>query len=104
MQPPRARRTGATGQNKRRHARPRGEAGEGDEEEVSDSPSWEDIRWESAGNLCERLTLEIKREFKMSKPKPRNRAMGFYGDDREIFPAHNAGDVRRLDSCGENKG
>jgi len=94
-----ARRERATvrgGQNKRRHARPRGEAGEGDKEEVNPDLTFDGIRWEPAGNLAERSTVQIEREFHSSKPKPRNRAMGFCGeDDRLFFPAPQDGDVRR---------
>ena len=40
------------------------------------------IRWESANVFIEAQTRQIAREFKTSRPRPRNRAMGFYGDDR----------------------
>jgi len=49
--------------------------------------SAEEIRWEDANKFIERQTKEIEREFKTSRPKPRNRAMGFRGDDwpRRIY-------------------
>ena len=43
----------------------------------------EPVRWESANTVIEAQTRAIAREFKTSKPRPRNRAMGFRGDDRQ---------------------
>lgn len=40
----------------------------------------------SAGQLSEMITKQISREFKCSRPRPRNKAMGFYGKDFEITP------------------
>jgi hypothetical protein len=36
----------------------------------------------SANEFIEAQTRQIEREFKCSKPRPRNKAMGFKGDDR----------------------
>lgn len=42
-----------------------------------------DGAWEESANaLAERVTKQIEREFRCSKPKPRNRAMGFTGSDK----------------------
>lgn len=35
----------------------------------------------SAGKIVEAQTRQIEAEFKCSRPKPRNRAMGFKGED-----------------------
>ncbi len=37
----------------------------------------DNIIWESAHDFIERQTRKIAREFKTSRPKPRNKAMGF---------------------------
>lgn len=36
----------------------------------------------SANDFIERQTRNIEREFATSRPRPRNRAMGFKGSDR----------------------
>jgi hypothetical protein len=36
----------------------------------------------SAGCLSEQITASLAREFKTSRPRPRNRAMGFKGTDK----------------------
>jgi hypothetical protein len=36
----------------------------------------------SGDEFVARQTRQIEREFKCSRPKPRNRAMGFKGNDR----------------------
>lgn len=41
-----------------------------------------DITWVSANTLLEQQTKKIAQEFHASNPKPRNKAMGFTGDDR----------------------
>ena len=38
----------------------------------------EPIRWESGDVFVEAQSRQIAREFKTSRPRPRNRAMGFY--------------------------
>jgi len=43
----------------------------------------------SANHLIEAQTRAIEREFKCSRPRPRNRAMGFAGRDND-FPARNS--------------
>ncbi len=35
------------------------------------------ITWESADNISHRITKQIREEFGSSKPRPRNRVMGF---------------------------
>ena len=43
----------------------------------------EPIRWESANTFIEAQTKSMAREFKCSRPRPRNRAMGFKGFDKQ---------------------
>ena len=40
----------------------------------------------SANDFIEAQTKQIEREFKCSKPRPRNRAMGFKGSDKPKRP------------------
>lgn len=42
----------------------------------------DNIRWVSASTLIEEETARICREFGRSKPSPRNKRMGFKGDDK----------------------
>lgn len=42
------------------------------------------VRWLSASHLIEELTKEMAREFKTSRPRPRNRAMGFNSNDKPL--------------------
>lgn len=41
-----------------------------------------DVHWESAQKFIERQTVEIMREFKTSRPRPRNKRMGFRDEPR----------------------
>jgi hypothetical protein len=43
----------------------------------------EPIRWESGDVFVEAQTRQIAKEFKTSRPRPRNRAMGFWGSKEE---------------------
>jgi hypothetical protein len=45
-------------------------------------PDDDSVRWEPAQDVVSRQTERISREFMTSRPKPRNRVMGFSGDDR----------------------
>ena len=40
------------------------------------------IIWIPANTFIEEQTRQIEREFKTSRPRPRNKAMGFRGTDR----------------------
>lgn len=40
----------------------------------------------SASEFIEQQTKQIEREFKCSRPQPRNKAMGFYGTDKPETP------------------
>lgn len=40
----------------------------------------DEISWESGDTFVARQTKQIEREFKTSRPKPRNRRMGFRGE------------------------
>jgi hypothetical protein len=46
----------------------------------------DDINWQSANDFIEKQTRDIEREFKTSRPKPRNRHMGFKGEKRPKNP------------------
>ena len=41
------------------------------------------IIWRSASSIGEEITRQLAREFAHSKPRPRNRAMGFSGTDKK---------------------
>jgi hypothetical protein len=43
----------------------------------------EKIVWVSANKFIEDQTKEIEKKFKCSNPKPRNKAMGFWGRDEK---------------------
>ena len=43
-----------------------------------------DIRWANMNKFAEDQTREIERQFHSSRPKPRNRVMGFTGKDRYL--------------------
>ena len=40
------------------------------------------IKWVSGNEFVEQQTKEFSRNFTSSRPRPRNRAMGFKGDDK----------------------
>lgn len=42
----------------------------------------DNIRWVSAHLLSEAITKQLEREYASSRPRPRNRAMGFRGEDK----------------------
>lgn len=39
------------------------------------------VRWVSAHTIIEANTRALEREYRSSRPKPRNRAMGFKGEE-----------------------
>ena len=39
--------------------------------------------WTNAASIGEEITRQLAREFAHSKPRPRNRAMGFSGTDKK---------------------
>ncbi len=41
------------------------------------------IIWRSASSIGEEITRQLAEEFAHSKPRPRNRAMGFSGTDKK---------------------
>jgi len=41
-----------------------------------------EIIWKSATEFIEKQTVKIAKEFKTSNPRPRNKVMGFKGNDR----------------------
>ena len=46
----------------------------------------DDVRWAPANSIPEAQTRKLAIEFKSSKPKPRNRVMGFTGKDNYRNP------------------
>jgi hypothetical protein len=46
----------------------------------------DDVRWAPANSIAESQTRKLAIEFKSSKPKPRNRVMGFTGKDNYRNP------------------
>lgn len=52
----------------------------------------------SAGHIAEAQTRRIEREFHCSRPRPRNRAMGFTGQDGPKRKSHDPWDVRDNDN------
>jgi hypothetical protein len=56
------------------------------------------IHWISANTLIQAQTQQIADEFKTSRPRPRNRAMGFKGRDIhkwiQVWPENGKGDIR----------
>ena len=52
----------------------------------SQSVESDGIRWVSANDFIETQTREFSRNFTSSRPRPRNRAMGFKGDDKPKRP------------------
>ena len=42
------------------------------------------VRWVSANTIIEANTRAIEREYRSSRPKPRNRAMGLRGEEPRL--------------------
>lgn len=57
---------------------------------------YEEIQWVSASEIIEAQTRALSRTFHCSKPKPRNRAMGFKGEEpRRRMPIDYNGTVNQ---------